>query len=161
MDAIVASFGLEEGLLRGFVFGLVHVGILIIGYYSGWSINRLLKRTSNGHIAGIVGAVIAHILADLIASLLDPTMRSAALGIVLGGIVPLLFIPILEKYVTKSDAHIMVGDHEDIENDLKSITTIPIHKVDERMTSKLTNDKTIRNDDLAALEILNSHLKND
>ena len=49
---------------------------------------------------------------------------------------------------------------EFIENDLKSITTIPIHKVDERMTSKLTNDKTIRNDDLAALEILNSHLKN-
>ena len=48
-----------------------------------------------------------------------------------------------------------------IENDLKSITNVPIHKVDERMTSKLTNDKTIRNDDLAALEILNSHLKND
>jgi Predicted endonuclease involved in recombination (possible Holliday junction resolvase in Mycoplasmas and B. subtilis) len=36
---------------------------------------------------------------------------------------------------------------EFIENDLKSITTIPIHKVEERMTSKLTNDKTIRNDD--------------
>ena len=50
---------------------------------------------------------------------------------------------------------------EFIENDLKSITTIPIHKVDERMTSKLTNDNSIRNDDLAALEILNSHLKND
>ena len=50
---------------------------------------------------------------------------------------------------------------EFIENDLKSLTTVPIHKVDERMTSKLTNDKTIRNDDLAALEILNSHLKND
>ena len=120
MDAIIASFGLEQGLIRGFVFGLVHVGILIIGYYSGWSINRLLKKTSNGHIAGIIGAVIAHILADLIASLLDPTMRSAALGIMLGGIVPLLFIPILEKYVTKSDAHIMVGDHEDIEKDLTS-----------------------------------------
>ena len=50
---------------------------------------------------------------------------------------------------------------EFIENDLKSITTVPIHKIDERMTSKLTNDKTIRNDDLAALEIINSHLKND
>ena len=50
---------------------------------------------------------------------------------------------------------------EFIENDLKSITTVPIHKVDERMTSKLTNDNSIRNDDLAALEILNSHLKND
>ena len=46
-----------------------------------------------------------------------------------------------------------------ISNDLKSITTIPIHKIDERMTSKLTNEKSIRNDDLAALEILNSYLK--
>lgn len=113
-------FVLEQGLLRGFVFGLVHVGILIIGYYSGWSINRLLKKTSNGHIAGIIGAVVAHILADLIASLLDPTMRTAAFGIMLGGLLPLLFIPILEKYIVKSDSHIMVGDHEDIEKDLKS-----------------------------------------
>ena len=48
-----------------------------------------------------------------------------------------------------------------IENDLKSIANIPIHKIDERMTSKLTNDNSVRNDDLAALEILNSHLKND
>ena len=50
---------------------------------------------------------------------------------------------------------------EFIENDLKSIANIPIHKIDERMTSKLTNDNSVRNDDLAALEILNSHLKND
>tara|TARA_B100000945_G_scaffold687_1_gene605 strand:- start:94 stop:465 length:372 start_codon:yes stop_codon:yes gene_type:complete len=120
MDFFIEMLGLEQGMLRGFVFGIVHVGILIIGYYTGWSINRLLKKTSNGHIAGILGAVIAHILADIIASLLDPTMRSAALGILLGGLVPLLFIPLLEKYVTKSERHIMVGDHEDIEKDLRS-----------------------------------------
>ena len=120
MDSLIELITLEQGLLRGFVFGVVHVGILIIGYYTGWSINRLLKKTSNGHIAGIVGAVIAHILADIIASLLDPTMRSAALGILLGGLLPLLFIPVLEKYVTKSETHIMVGDHEDIEKDLHS-----------------------------------------
>ena len=120
MEFLIELMGLEQGMLRGFVFGLVHVGILIIGYYTGWSINRLLKKTSNGHIAGIIGAVVAHILADLIASLLDPTMRSAALGILIGGLLPLLFIPILEKYITKSDTHIMVGDHEDIEEDLKS-----------------------------------------
>ena len=83
MESLIDLFGLEQGLLRGFIFGLVHVGLLIIGYYSGWSINRLLKKTSNGHIAGIIGAVIAHILADLIASLLDPSMRSAAFGIML------------------------------------------------------------------------------
>ena len=119
MDLLIEFMGLEQGMLRGFVFGVVHVGILIIGYYTGWSINRLLKKTSNGHIAGIIGAVIAHILADIIASLLDPTMRSAALGILLGGLLPLLFIPLLEKYVTKSETHIMVGDHEDIEQDLR------------------------------------------
>ena len=120
MESLLELLGLEPGLLRGFVFGLVHVGLLIIGYYSGWSINRLLKTATSGHVAGIIGAVVAHILADLIASLLDPTMRSATLGIVLGGIVPLLFIPLLEKYVTKSDSHIMVGDHEDIAKDLDS-----------------------------------------
>jgi hypothetical protein len=120
MESLLELLGLEPGLLRGFVFGVVHVGLLIIGYYSGWSINRLLKSATSGHVAGIIGAVVAHILADLIASLLDPTMRSATLGIVLGGMVPLLFIPLLEKYVTKSDSHIMVGDHEDIAKDLDS-----------------------------------------
>ena len=47
-------------------------------------------------------------------------MRSAALGIVIGGAIPLLSIPLLERYVTKSELHIMVGDHEDIEKDLNS-----------------------------------------
>ena len=120
MDLMLEIFGLGQGSIRGFVFGFVHVAILILGYYSGWSINRFLKKTSNGHVAGISGAVIAHIIADLIASLLDPTMRSAALGIVLGGLLPLLMIPILEKYVVKSTSHIMVGDHEDIKKDLES-----------------------------------------
>ena len=47
MDLLIELMGLEQGMLRGFVFGVVHVGILIIGYYTGWSINRLLKKTSN------------------------------------------------------------------------------------------------------------------
>ena len=41
------------------------------------------------------------------------------IGIVIGGIIPLLLIPILEKYVVKSNDHIMVGDYEDIKKDLK------------------------------------------
>ena len=49
----------DKVLLRGFVFGLIHVGIMLIGFYTGWSINRLLKIVSNGFIAGIVGVVIA------------------------------------------------------------------------------------------------------
>ena len=91
----------DKIFLRGFIFGLVHVGIMLVGYYTGWSINRLLKIVSNGFIAGIVGVVVAHVIADYIAASLDPDIRPAALGIVLGGLVPLILIPFLEKYVTK------------------------------------------------------------
>ena len=105
--------------MRGFIFGFVHVAIMLVGYYSGWSINRLLKIMSNGYIAGIIGAALAHIVADLVASLIDPHVRSMVVGIVLGGLIPLMAIPILERYVIKSKNHIVVGDHEDIEKGLK------------------------------------------
>jgi len=110
----------QDANLRGFVFGFVHISIMLIGYYSGWSINRFLKIASNGYIAGVFGAALAHIFADLIASYLDPHVRSMVVGIVIGGIIPLLFVPILERFVVKSENHIAVGDHEDIEKDLKS-----------------------------------------
>ena len=79
-----------------------------------------MKIMSNGYVAGILGAIFAHVIADLIASLIDPQIRFATIGIVLGGITPLVFIPFLERYVVKSKHHIVVGDHEDIEKDLKS-----------------------------------------
>ena len=109
----------DKVFLRGFVFGLVHVGIMLIGFYTGWSINRLLKIVSNGFIAGIFGVIIAHVIADYIAATLDPDIRSAAIGIVIGGLVPLIFIPFLEKYIIKSKYHIAIGDHEDLKKDLE------------------------------------------
>ena len=110
----------DKGWLRGFVFGLVHTIIPLIGFYSGCSINRMLKVVSNGYIAGIIGVVFAHVIADFIAATLDPNLRSAAIGIVLGGLIPLLIIPILDKYIVKSKHHIVVGDHEDLKKDLKT-----------------------------------------
>ena len=109
----------EHSILRGMTFGFIHTLIPLIGFYTGWSINRLLKILSNGAIAGIIGIVIAHVIADFIAALADPDLKSAAYGIVLGGLVPLLVVPFLEKYVTKSRYHTVVGDHEDLEKDLK------------------------------------------
>ena len=109
----------DKSWLRGFVFGLVHTIIPLIGFYSGWSINRLLKIISNGYIAGIIGVIIAHVIADYIAAILDPNLKSAAIGIVLGGLVPLVIIPSLEKYIVKSKHHIAIGDHEDLKKDLK------------------------------------------
>ena len=110
----------DKLFMRGFIFGLVHTVIPLIGFYSGWSINRLLKIVSNGYVAGIFGLVIAHVVADFIASTLDPNIRPAVLGIVLGGLVPLIIVPFMEKYYTKSKHHIVVGDHEDVKKDLES-----------------------------------------
>ena len=121
MENLIDQIGwLQDRIfLRGFVFGLVHVGIMLIGFYTGWSINRLLKIVSNGFIAGIIGVVIAHVIADYIAATLDPDIRSAALGIVIGGLLPLIFVPFLEKHITKSQYHIAIGDHEELEKDLR------------------------------------------
>mgnify|MGYP000947375008 CR=1 FL=1 len=79
----------EHSVLRGMTFGFIHTVIPLIGFYTGWSINRFLKLISNGAIAGIVGIVIAHIIADFIAALADPHLKSAAFGIVIGGFLPL------------------------------------------------------------------------
>jgi len=109
----------EHSILRGATFGFIHTLIPLVGFYTGWSINRFLKIISNGAIAGIVGIVFAHIVADFIAALADPDLKSAAFGIVIGGFLPLLAVPFLEKYVTKSKYHTVVGDHEDLKKDLK------------------------------------------
>jgi H+/Cl- antiporter ClcA len=119
MEDLILLLGIENASLRGFTFGFVHVFLILIGYYSGWSINRFIKIASNGYIAGIIGAALAHVIADLIAAFIDPTIRPMTLGIVIGGIVPLFFIPFLDRYLVKSKNHIMVGDHEDIKKDLK------------------------------------------
>lgn len=58
-------------------------------------------------------------VADLIAAIIDSTIRPMTFGIVLGGIISLFFIPFLDKYLIKSKNHIMVGDHEDIKKDLE------------------------------------------
>tara|TARA_B110000438_G_scaffold42145_1_gene41945 strand:- start:4480 stop:4854 length:375 start_codon:yes stop_codon:yes gene_type:complete len=109
----------ENAHLKGLAFGLVHSSIMLLGYYSGWSINRLFKIISNGYIAGIIGAALSHIIADILASIIDPHLRSAVFGIAIGGAIPLLTIPFLERWLIKSKHHIVVGDHEDIEKDIK------------------------------------------
>ena len=45
--------------------------------------------------------------------------HKAFLGIVLGGLLPIILIPFLEKYITKSKHHIAIGDHEDLKKDLE------------------------------------------
>ena len=109
----------DKYLLKGFVFGFTHIAIMLLGFYTGWSINRFLKIISNNFIAGIIGVVIAHALADLIAASVDPSLREHALGIFLGGLVVLPILPLLEKYIIKSKYHIAIGDHDDLKKDFR------------------------------------------
>ena len=114
------SYLQDKYLLKGFIFGFVHISIMLLGFYTGWSINRFLKLISNGFIAGIIGVIIAHACADIIAAMIDPTLRDHALDIFLGGLVILPLIPFFERYITKSKHHIAIGDHEDLKKDLKT-----------------------------------------
>ena len=41
-------------------------------------------------------------------------------GIAIGGIIPFIAIPFLERWVVKSKHHIIVGDHEDIKEDIET-----------------------------------------
>ena len=82
-------------------------------------IGFFLKIVSNGYVAGIFGVVLAHVIADFIAASIDPHLKTAAIGIVIGGLLPLTMVPFMERYVTKSKYHVVVGDHEDLKKDLK------------------------------------------
>ena len=115
MDLIIENLlGQTDGNFKGLVFGFVHVAIMIIGYYTGFSINKFLKILSNGYVAGIFGIVLSHIVADIIACYLDPDLRKMIFGVVVGGIIPLLFIPILEKFVVKSKQNFLVESKDDV-----------------------------------------------
>ena len=116
MDLILENFFSQaSGNYKGLIFGFVHVAIMIIGYYTGFSINRFLKILSNGYVAGIFGAALSHIFADIIACYLDPHLRTMIVGVVVGGIIPLFFIPIFEKFVAKSDRKFLEKKEEKIE----------------------------------------------
>lgn len=121
MEHILEGWVSGQGIyVQGLVFGFTHTSIMLIGYYTGFSINRFLKLISNGYIAGIIGAALSHVVADIIASVFDPHLRFAMVGIAIGGIVPFIAIPFLEKWVVKSEHHIIVGDHEDIKEDIQN-----------------------------------------
>ena len=59
-------------------------------------------------MAGIIGAGLSHVIADLLASLIDPHLREMVAGIVVGGVVPLFAVPFFEQYIQnheKTEAH--------------------------------------------------------
>ena len=60
----------------------------------------------------------AHVIANFIATTLDSHLKSTALGIVIGGLPPLIAVSIMERDIKKGRYHIVAGDHEGNKKDL-------------------------------------------
>ena len=82
-------------MLDGFVFGFVDNAVLILGAFTGFEIERFFK--GSGVRGTIFGAAIGNTISDAFGALLDPSIQPLLLGIVIGTLVPILFIPVIER----------------------------------------------------------------
>ena len=82
--------------MSGLIFGLVDNGVLLLCTYMGISIDQWIEGKSKGLLGAVLGATIGNTISDTIGAIMDPTMRTAVMGITLGCLIPIAFIPIIE-----------------------------------------------------------------
>ena len=87
--------------MDGLIFGLTDNGVLLICMYLGIGIDRWIEGKTQGLLGAVLGATIGNTISDTIGASIDPTMRGAILGISIGCLIPILFIPIIEKMRNK------------------------------------------------------------
>ena len=81
--------------MDGMVFGFVDNAVLLIGAYWGASVESMLGgKTARG---AILGAAFGNTVSDGIGAAIDPALQPMAFGIILGTLLPLLFIPLIER----------------------------------------------------------------
>ena len=85
-------------MIDGLVFGLVDNGVLILGAFTGLSIEKYLPKRYQAGIGAVIGAGIGNTISDTIGAIVDTSMHSMILGITIGCIIPLITIPIIAKY---------------------------------------------------------------
>ena len=100
-------------LLDGYIFGFFDNFLLILGTYFGvtieYRLHRLthdyktarklrdfLRKNSKGVLGGLVGAGLSHVVSNGFGAFLDPTLNHMYVGIAIGTLVTVLFIPIIE-----------------------------------------------------------------
>ena len=81
----------------GLIFGFVDNFLLLIGAYTGISVEKFLNKKSSGVLGGVLGATIGNAISDGAGALIDPTMNGMFAGIVIGALIPILFIPLIER----------------------------------------------------------------
>ena len=85
-------------MLDGLVFGLVDNGVLILGAFTGLSIEKYLPKRYQHGIGAVIGAGIGNTISDMLGAIVDTTMNGMILGITIGCLIPLITIPIIAKY---------------------------------------------------------------
>ena len=88
-------------MIDGLIFGLTDNGVLLICMYMGIGIDQWIQKIIYGEAQGgllgaVLGATFGNTISDTIGALMDPTMRTAVMGITLGCLIPICFIPIIE-----------------------------------------------------------------
>ena len=82
--------------MDGFIFGFVDNAVLIFGSVTGLEIERFFKLGS-GIRGAVFGAAIGNTVSDALGCVFDPALQPMILGVVLGTLVPIMFIPLLGK----------------------------------------------------------------
>ena len=85
-------------MMDGLVFGIVDNGVLILGAFTGLSIEKYLPKRYQRGIGAVIGAGIGNTVSDTIGAIVDTSMHSMILGITIGCIIPLITIPMIAKY---------------------------------------------------------------
>ena len=80
----------------GFIFGFVDNAVLIVGAYTGCEVERYVG--GGGRVGAILGAAIGNTVSDGLGALIDPSLQAMVGGIVIGTLVPILAIPIAERF---------------------------------------------------------------
>ena len=81
--------------MDGFIFGFLDNAVLIFGAFTGVEIERYIG--GQGTRGAVFGAAIGNAVSDGIGAVADPALQAMALGIVLGTLVPIAFLPIAER----------------------------------------------------------------
>ena len=89
--------------MEGLIFGLTDNGVLLLCMYTGISIDRWIEGKTQGLLGAVLGATIGNTISDTIGASIDPTMRGPILGISIGCLIPILFIPIIERIRNRNE----------------------------------------------------------
>jgi len=86
--------------VAGLTYGLVDQGVLMLGAYLGWEIDPWIEarfKAARPGLGILVGALVGNTISDCLGAVTDPDMRVMVFGITNGCLIPLLFVPLIEK----------------------------------------------------------------